>query len=89
MKKLSLREFVTAYQEIDRINRTDLTSINWNTRLQQAGYHSIHLNLKYVGQDIVSWCEKNYGPNNFTWTGNDTFWFNTEKDAVLFALRWS
>jgi hypothetical protein len=88
MKKISLREFVDAYQEIDRINRIDYTSINWNTRLQQAGYHFIHLNLKYVRQDIISWCEKNYG-TNFAWTGNDTFWFNTEKDAVLFALRWA
>lgn len=40
------------------------------------------------------WCVDKYGPpepNGKRWAWNTirTFWFYDEKDAVLFALRWS
>jgi hypothetical protein len=40
------------------------------------------------------WCVDNYGPpepngTRWAWDTIRTFWFHEDKDAVLFALRWS
>jgi hypothetical protein len=29
------------------------------------------------------------GHQHYAWTGTSTFWFETERDAIMFALRWS
>jgi hypothetical protein len=34
------------------------------------------------------WCEQQFGKDHYAWTGS-TFWFETEKDATLFGLRWA
>lgn len=48
--------------------------------------------------EIKEWCEKNFGPGGRSkklrwrvgWTDkNDTFYFKSGKDAMLFTLRWS
>lgn len=48
--------------------------------------------------DIQKWCEDSFGPGGrskklrwrFGWTDkNDTYYFKSSKDAMLFTLRWS
>lgn len=43
---------------------------------------------------VWQWCMDNFGPpepngNRWAWDTIRTFWFHSETDAVLFALRWS
>jgi hypothetical protein len=38
--------------------------------------------------EIHRWCSDQFGSAHYSWTGS-TFWFEDEKDAILFALRWS
>jgi hypothetical protein len=48
--------------------------------------------------DIQEWCKQSFGPGGrskklrwrFGWTDkNDTYYFKSSKDAMLFTLRWS
>lgn len=48
--------------------------------------------------EIKEWCETNFGPGGrsrklrwrFGWTDkDDTFYFKSSKDAMMFTLRWS
>lgn len=39
-------------------------------------------------QDLHQWCRQQFNRDHYTWTGS-TFWFENEKDAVLFTLRWA
>jgi hypothetical protein len=48
--------------------------------------------------EIRDWCEQSFGPGGrsrklrwrFGWTDkNDTYYFKSSKDAMLFTLRWS
>lgn len=38
-------------------------------------------------EEVLLWCEKNLG-NDWIWNF-ETFYFKTEQDKLLFALRWS
>ena len=45
---------------------------------------------------MKEWCEQTFGPGGrkcrwrFGWTDkNDTYYFKSPKDAMLFVLRWS
>ena len=47
-------------------------------------------------QAMRDWCEQSYGPGGrknrwrFGWTDkNDTYYFKSSKDAMMFVLRWS
>lgn len=37
--------------------------------------------------DCHKWCSEQF-QDNYHWTGS-TFWFTTEQDAMLFALKWA
>ena len=48
--------------------------------------------------EMVEWCTPRFGPGGrhkkyrwrFGWTGNDnTFYFKSSKDAMLFTVKWS
>lgn len=48
--------------------------------------------------EIKEWCEQSFGPGGrskklrwrFGWTDkDDTFYFKSSKDAMMFTLRWS
>ena len=47
-------------------------------------------------EEMREWCEQSYGPGGrkqrwrFGWIQNDsTFYFKSDKDAMMFVLRWS
>lgn len=39
--------------------------------------------------DTIKWCISNFGHERFRIVGSNTFYFTNQKDATLFALRWS
>lgn len=61
--------------------------------------HKITMTPGWAGsehREIKEWCEKMYGPGGrrnrwrFGWTDkNDTYYFKSSKDAMMFTLRWS
>ena len=61
------------------------------TKYSQAGY--LPVKSKLLGregewQQIHAWCREHVGEKHYSWTGS-TFWFESEQDAALFALRWA
>ncbi len=55
-------------------------------------------NKKVPYSEIKEWCEKTFGPGGRSkklrwrmgWTDkDDTYYFKSSKDAMLFTLRWS
>lgn len=54
--------------------------------LLQAGFIPVRMN-RYVGIELHDWAAQYIGKENYNWTGS-VFWFNNEKDAMLFSLRW-
>jgi hypothetical protein len=58
---------------------------------QAAGYYPVELSgpvLMGEWQECHQWCCEHIGEDHYSWTGG-TFWFETEKAAMWFALRWS
>ncbi len=87
--KDNIRDFTESWRRYDipLTNRTD-TRINWSTRYRAAGYYSAQpSNLEHWGQ-IHQWCRDYIGEQRYCWTGS-TFWFESQKDQVLFLLRWA
>lgn len=77
------------YKTFLRLN--DRKKTQWAEDFARAGYHSATPNDSVVAGDwhgIHLWCERQYGPDGYTWTG-DQFWFENERDQLLFLLRWS
>jgi hypothetical protein len=67
----------------------------WRHRFKEAGYYEVQVpallvkhGLKYtIHPSIKNWCNEQFGSDHYTWI-YDRFYFETEKDAMLFALRW-
>ena len=78
---ISVRAYIDSYAE----NPPDVPS-HYDV-LKNAGYIPIRINGNRWGP-IFDWLQENIGWENYNSTGN-TFWFNSEQDAVLFALKWS
>lgn len=81
---ISIGEFVSQVQEY-REYEGILTPIDWNDLLEDAGYYSIEFRPKT--QACWDWCAKEFGLGHIAWTGSK-FFFETEKDAIMFTLRW-
>lgn len=64
-----------------------MPDIKWADTLRNAGYHSVRISMSRW-TDVHPWCNENFGEEHYTWTGT-SFWFETEQDAILFALKWS
>ena len=67
------------------------TSARVREDYQAAGYHPVELGgpaLMGEWQECHRWCCEHIGEDHYSWTGG-TFWFETEKAAMWFALRWS
>lgn len=80
-------DFVESWKEYDNHNKYHHP--NWESRLRDAGYYRI----MYAGNgqnwpDVHKWCEAQVGNKHYVWTGF-TFWFDCEKNAILFGLRWA
>lgn len=58
-------------------------------QLEQKGFYSVTLGLNGLRQwqYVHQWCQEQFGEEHYTWTGS-IFWFEDEKHAMLFALRW-
>ena len=88
MKKDCIQDFVDGWQSFDiTLPYATRNRVNWMVRFQEAGYHKITITVSNSWIPIHEWCEQIIGRNNYAWTGN-TFWFETEEDAVAFKLRW-
>ena len=88
MMTLPIREFA----EDRKVKNWDHTTAkNMQEEYQAAGYYPVQLGmLGLVGewQECHRWCRDYIGENHYSWTGS-TFWFETEKAAIWFALRWA
>jgi len=85
-----VRNFVDAWERWDEARGHDgSVDIDWERRFRDAGYYSATLNPSVSAWNPVHhWCWQNFGDGHYAWTGT-TFWFENERDATLFALRWS
>lgn len=87
----SIRDFINheADKHKDRYE-SGTEGPNFRAILDKAGYYSVLLGVaghhKWV--DVHSWCKEHVGHDNYTWTGS-MFWFDTEKDAMFFTLKWA
>jgi hypothetical protein len=61
--------------------------LDWNVKLEEGGYYSVDLRSAEHWTDIHQWCRGQYGQENYSWSGT-RFWFQTDREAMLFALRW-
>lgn len=86
MKKDCIDDFIDSWSRWDGVNKQD--DFTWNYRLRNAGYYGIKLNDIKEWNEVLVWCNENIGRAHYGWSGT-TFWFKTEKDAALFALKWS
>ena len=61
---------------------------DWNSILESGGYIRVEFNVTHGDtRKVAQWCREKFGADHYYWTGG-AFWFETEKAAVLFALRW-
>lgn len=72
---------------INSLDRNLLVGKDWRVLLKEHGYYSIRVG-EGDWQAVHEWCQKYIGEPHYTWTG-EVFWFETERDAVTFSLRWS
>jgi hypothetical protein len=93
-RKDSITDFIAAWRQWDE-GRKYKSQANrdwdWARRLAEAGYFGVKVgghSIEHEWPNIHRWCEDQFGKNHYSWTGS-TFWFETDRDAVLFALRWA
>jgi len=77
----------------DRLNpATNKKPINWQSLFSDAGYTSVFAPNSFKDyhrwNSLLTWCNEHIGEDNFTWI-NSTFWFESDRDAMQFALRWT
>lgn len=65
--------------------------IDWNAMLADHGYVPVPIGIRIRKPDernaMRAWCLEQLGEEHFVWTGSN-YWFETESDAIMFALRW-
>jgi len=100
MTKDCIKDFIRAWKEWDRAEPKDsqfkvwnesVIQPFWNTRFQDAGYYSAEPSRESIRgywQEMHRWCEEQFSPDHYAWTGS-TFWFETERNALLFSLKWA
>lgn len=81
-----IQDFIASWKQYDSTD--GFNNARWDLRLSDAGYYGVTLTDISEWTSTHKWCEKIYGKNHYAWTGA-TFWFESEKDATMFALRWS
>lgn len=85
---MNIQEYTDYIKAIDpMVAKADY---NWRRAYDKMNYPSVllgaHGHLQW--QEVHAWCQEQFGKEHYTWTGS-RFWFDQEKDAVLFALRWA
>ena len=81
---ISIGEFTAQVQALHDTKEI-LEPLDWNSILEDAGYYSIKFRPKT--KQCWDWCAKEFGLGHIAWTGSK-FWFESEKDAIMFTLRW-
>lgn len=81
---MTLKEFFKLVESLRPNNGVIDASV-----LGSAGFPSVTIGRQHslLWSKVHDWCREYYGPGNYTWTG-EIFWFNTEEDAVVFALKY-
>jgi hypothetical protein len=81
---VSIADFIRQVNEI--IESDGLSEpINWNGLFLLNGYIPVEFSPK--NKVCYDWCSEQFGSEHFAWTGSK-FWFEREKDAIMFTLRW-
>ncbi len=94
MKKLdSIQDFIAAWEPDSNTNNYT-TFTDWRRRFEEAGYFKV--NMPFKGHDdlidAIHWCDDSIGAKNYAYISyfyGFIFYFQTEKEAMFFALRWS
>lgn len=69
---------------------------HWQRRFKDAGYYEVQAPMPIdvdeghtyrVHPSVKNWCDEKFGSDHYSWI-YDRFYFETEKDAMLFVLRW-
>jgi hypothetical protein len=91
MKKDCIGDFVQAWGDWD--NTRPPSAFDWDSRFADAGYYRVNVSvvniLEYNWFGIDEWCKEQFGKTHYFWSTATTVWFESEKDAMLFILRWS
>lgn len=61
----------------------------WREHLANLGFTYADAGADATEQhwtEMHEWCHKQFG-DRYTWTGS-RFWFNDERDAILFIIKW-
>jgi hypothetical protein len=90
-----IQDFIEAWKQWDKAEdrHPESESVRpvWNIRFQDAGYYRVESSRDSVTnswQEMHRWCEEHVGTRHYAWTGS-TFWFDSDRAAMLFSLRWS
>ena len=89
-----IKDFVSEYLTRDHVQKLQGGPLwpdpkGWNEILESGGYISVQFqNTNDNTRQIAQWCREKFGAEHYYWTGG-SFWFETEKAAVLFTLRWA
>lgn len=60
--------------------------VNWTEVLRSGGYYHVIPDISNWSE-MHTWCNEQFGSDRYAWNGSN-FWFETEKDAMLFLLKW-
>lgn len=86
-----IQDFIESWKIYDKQNyNPNQVYPPWTKRFVDYGYYSVSLSgnaLENNWQEVHKWCEDQFGGRHYAWTGS-VFWFETEKDANWFTLRW-
>ena len=86
-----IQDFIESWKVYDKQNyNPSQVYPPWTKRFVDYGYYSVSLSgnaLENNWQEVHKWCEDQFGGRHYAWTGS-VFWFETEKDANWFTLRW-
>jgi hypothetical protein len=91
MKRDCIQDFIENWQQWDTKTKSQLDDYTWNNRFRDANYYGIvpsRLSTSQSWPEMHSWCEHYFGCDHYANIGY-TFWFESEQDAVWFALRWA
>ena len=88
MKKFNnIGRFIDDWQQRDRRFGSGTLMPDWYSRFLKAGYYQIEISGFDEWSETHKWCREQFGEDHYNWTGS-IFWFETERDATFFALRW-
>ena len=97
---MNIREFIREKRDehLDRYRNQSAAEVllktvppeikDWTAVFRSGGYHMVNPNVGPLWQEMHIWCVEQFGVDNYAWNGNN-FWFETEKDAIMFTLRWA